>query len=287
MIHKNYKKKNFVESCVGAYLPESDARYLDSIIKDCEKEAIVYKHKFIVKQEPDLLTGERADVSYITTQDVDRDNEIVLSSGADIQHYEKNSIVTWNHDYSKPPVGRAAWLKFMPEGKRNTSNAIKAKTIYAEEGTFKLADIAWNLVRQRILNGKSIGYIPLPGGISPPTQKEVDTMPFMRGVSNVIRKYAIFEYAVATVPANQNALVEQVAKGDLVLPDDVLEDLGVNSVEELIQDAVADVEEQKAIAEPEPIPMPQYVKSWDQFKKDIRNDIYNTSDLIKKLKGRL
>src|SRR5271166_4976496 len=63
--------------------------------------------KFVTleKAPSELLLGERADVSWISTEDPDRDREVVIARGMDDSHFRLNPIVTLQHCYSLPPVG--------------------------------------------------------------------------------------------------------------------------------------------------------------------------------------
>ena len=51
--------------------------------------------------------GERADVAWIQTEAIDHDHEIVLASGFRDDVYKGNPIVTLNHSYELPPVGKS------------------------------------------------------------------------------------------------------------------------------------------------------------------------------------
>jgi hypothetical protein len=55
----------------------------------------------------ELQPGERADVSWITEETPDRLGDVVIAAGMDDSHYQLNPIVTLNHAYDQPPVGRS------------------------------------------------------------------------------------------------------------------------------------------------------------------------------------
>jgi hypothetical protein len=107
-------------------LPMKDAQALEAIIKTLPQPA---EPKFIVsdKAPSELLPGERADVSWISTEDVDRDQEIVVAKGMDDSHFKQNPIVTLQHCYSLPPVGKSVWRNRYKDGEMV---GIKAKTQY-------------------------------------------------------------------------------------------------------------------------------------------------------------
>src|SRR4029077_14361232 len=81
-----------------------------------------------------------------------------------------------------------------------------------------------NLIQAGLLNGKSIGFLPLKSREA--TDRERETRPGWAQVQRVIEEWLLLEYACCYFPCQQNALVEDVAKG---LPADFLKALGVES----------------------------------------------------------
>ena len=99
--------------------------------------------------EPELEPGERAVKMYVSTRDMDRDNEIILPKGMDLKQYLKSPVVLESHDYSQLPIGKAEWIKADDYG-------VKAKISFAPtpEG-----DKAWALAQFLPLTA-SVGFIP-------------------------------------------------------------------------------------------------------------------------------
>ncbi len=56
----------------------------------------------------------------------DRYNEVVIAGGMDDSQFAMNPIVTLNHCYSIPPIGRSLWRKVVTGG-------VKAKTLYPQK----------------------------------------------------------------------------------------------------------------------------------------------------------
>jgi len=79
-------------------------------------------------------------VSWITTEDVDRDKEVVLSKGMDDSHFKLNPIVTLQHCYQMPPVGKSVWRKKATDG---NMRGIKAKTQYLKKPDSLPQDSDW------------------------------------------------------------------------------------------------------------------------------------------------
>ncbi len=108
---------------LGFPMKDADAKALDDFIKTLPEQD--YQHVVVEKAMTELSPGERADVSWICTEAIDRQREIVLTAGFRDDHYKNNPIVTINHDYSKSPVGKSIWRKKVRDGE---TRGVKAKT---------------------------------------------------------------------------------------------------------------------------------------------------------------
>lgn len=202
------------EGPLGFPMTDAAARQLETLLKDHPQEdGYAYRRTFLAKGVSELQPGERADVSWISEESVDRDREIVLASGMDDSHFKLNPLVTLGHAYWQPPAGKSLWRKKVKEG---ALRGIKAKTHYPPrpEGWPKddwLPDYAYELVKADLLRGKSIGFLPLQ--VRAPTDAEVAQHPELQGVRRIIEKWLLLEYACCFLPCQQNAVVETVSKG--------------------------------------------------------------------------
>jgi hypothetical protein len=81
------------EGPFGLPMKDAQAQALEAILKTLPEPA---EPKFVTlnKDPSELLPGERADVSWISTEDMDRDQEIVVAKGMDDSHFRLNPIVT-------------------------------------------------------------------------------------------------------------------------------------------------------------------------------------------------
>lgn len=207
------------EGPLGFPLPDAAARALDRLLDELPE--VDYRRAAVTKATTDLADGERADVSWITTEAVDRQREVVLAAGMDDAHFQANPIVTLAHDYTRPPVGRSLWRRRVRDG---ATRGVKAKTVYPSRpddwppGQDWLPDRAFALVKAGLVSGKSIGFLTLEA--SPPTDEEVRRRPEWAGVDRVVRKWLLLEYACHWLPVNPQATVEVVAKG-LATADDL------------------------------------------------------------------
>jgi hypothetical protein len=155
---------------------------------------------------------------------VDRTGEVVLARGMNDSQFAQNPIVTLQHAYFMPPVGRSLWRKRVKDG---PLAGIKAKTRYPEKPESWTdpwpPDKILALVQAGLLQGKSIGFLPTKVHQADP--KEAKKGGYPEGTL-VIEEWLLLEYACCFLPMNQDALVEQVSKG-LDVPADILQLLGV------------------------------------------------------------
>lgn len=219
-----------VEGPLGFPMPDRAAQALDALLKSLphtpEHE---YRHLVTLKAPTEVNPGERSDVSWISSESPDRTREVVVAKGMDDSQFSANPIVTLGHAYYLPPVGKSLWRKRVRDGQRV---GIKAKTMYpARPESWPVQD-AWPpdqvfaLIQAGLLQGKSIGF--LPTRVHVPDSKEVQKNGWVDNVDLVIDEWLLLEYACVFLPANQDALVESVAKGSLALTDDVLQALGLS-----------------------------------------------------------
>jgi len=201
-----------VEGPLGFPMPDRAARALDTILSGLPKSSEFAYRKVVREQAPtELLPGERCDVSWISSEEPDRANEVVLARGMDDSHFKLNPIVTLQHAYSLPPVGRSLWRKVVRNGSRH---GIKAKTHYpARPADWPQEDwppdVAFSLVQANLLRGKSIGF--LPTRVHAPSKDERQQEGWQH-VELVIDEWVLLEYACVYLPCQQNAVVEAVSK---------------------------------------------------------------------------
>lgn len=141
----------------------------------------IYKN-FIGKAESFNET-ERTIVSIITTNSVDRYNEIVQPDGIQLTNYQKNPVVLLNHNQNTLPIGKNIWIK-------KDANGLIAQTQFAKTS---LGEDVMNLYKDGFMNAFSIGFIPL--------RYEFDSQDRI-----VFTQSELLEYSCVSVPANQDAL---------------------------------------------------------------------------------
>ncbi len=155
-------------------------------------------------------SGDREEDSWISTDTVDRQGDVVLPAGMDDRAFSLNPVVTWQHAYDQPAVGRSVWRRL---ARRGAGQGIVARTRYppAPPGWPPcqpwLPDTAWSLITRGLLAGKSIGFVALRA--RSPTREELRARPDWAGARRVITDWLLVEYACVTLPANPETLLAE------------------------------------------------------------------------------
>jgi len=127
-----------------------------------------------------------------STEASDRDGDIILASGWELDNYKANPVFLWAHDYSKPPIGKAIDV-------RVSNKQLIFDIQFPEEGVYPLADTVYKLYKGGFLNATSVGFVG--------KQKE----PIANG-SKYIRQ-ELLELSAVPVPSNPTALQQAKSKG--------------------------------------------------------------------------
>jgi HK97 family phage prohead protease len=183
------------------------------LAKDYDDDA-EFIRKGITPADLDIKEDERAIISYINTGAKDRDNEIVLPSGADLKDYRKNPVVLFGHDYNSLPIGKNMWIKSDDKG-------LIAKTQYANH---EEAEKVYQYRKDGFPLAESIGFIPLEyktptfkDGVGTWEEKDLDEMGLtekdVKGVRAVYTKWSMLEYSDVAVPSNPEAMELAKSKG--------------------------------------------------------------------------
>jgi len=153
---------------------------------------------FEVKADkPEKLKEERAIVHYISTNQIDRQRDIMNPKGMVDKDFEKSPAVWYNHNYrysdTALPVAKSLWRKKKDDG-------ILAKTQFA---THAFAEDVYKLHDGEFINTWSIGFRPVKdkNGII-----EKDSIIYDEKTNiTTWHKWDLLEYSSAPIAANPNA----------------------------------------------------------------------------------
>ena len=157
---------------------------------------------------------ERSVTAKISTSAIDRDGEVLLPQGANFKEFEKNPVVFFGHEHNTLPIGKCTAIK-------RDDKAIYAKTVFAARPDGYPAEKEWlpdtifSLYKQGVLNGFSVGFVP----IETRQATKADEKNYGEGVKRIFSKWKVLEYSAVPIPANQEAVATAVSKGLLSVND--------------------------------------------------------------------
>jgi HK97 family phage prohead protease len=155
--------------------------------------------------QKDFDKKERIFHGIMTTSTVDREKEVVITDGINTKSFEKIGAVFVNHDHSLP-IGRPLELKKFPNRLEATVKIADRPTDFV--GPF-YPDTIWSLIEQDVIKGLSIGFMANEKRF--PNKKDLEV--YGDQVERIISKSELIELSVATIPCNEEAVIQYVSKG--------------------------------------------------------------------------
>jgi HK97 family phage prohead protease len=152
-----------------------------------------------------VAEGKREFIAMITTNGVDRDGDVIDPKGMDLKNFKLNPVIMLNHESWELPIGKAQWLRAHTDG--DGKSGIMAKGFISDK-TQKAVE-AFGLMQDGVLTTTSIGFGIKEGGARPPTEEETKAFP---GIKRMITKTELYEFSIVGVPANTDAVIQQVSK---------------------------------------------------------------------------
>jgi len=170
----------------------------------------------------------------LSTEDIDRDGDVILVGGWKTSEFMKNPVFQIFHDGRQFPIG-----KFLRVYKH--SKQLRGEVQFSDQGTNPTADLAYELVQQDIMRAVSVGFRSNdfePNDSGGYTYKSADLM----------------EVSLVNVPANQNALI--LAKSfDAETKSVIFKDYDPNAEEESEEKQDEDVSAEPEQTEEDPFAM--------------------------------
>jgi HK97 family phage prohead protease len=136
-----------------------------------------------------LGIGERQVRVVASDGSTDRMGDVLVPSGVKLENYRRNPVILAQHDSSQP-IATCASV--------DTDGVQVTATIeFPPEGINDLADEYLRLLKSRVLNAVSVGFLPLAA--EP-----------IRGTNGLrYTSWELLEISVVSIPANANALVQE------------------------------------------------------------------------------
>lgn len=224
-MHTWYQKHKCCTGPLGVPCREEDAHELEALVKEAEHNGGGYtKHFFASEMETKAASDDGPRHTLLltaSTEDLDRDNEVVDMGGLNLKFYNRNPVIAYNHDHSMPPIGRALWAKVQDRKLKALAKLADRPADWPPIEWFP--DTVFALAEQGILKGVSVGMLTLDA--SPPTEKEIKARPDLASARRILRKNMLVEISIVSIGANQSALVQSVKKG--LVPSEAYKHLGL------------------------------------------------------------
>ena len=156
-----------------------------------------------VSEVVDVDEKERTVKAVITTDRVDSDMEVVVTSGLNFDRLRKNPVVLFNHNAGAPPIGKSLWQKVK-------KHEVLALTRFAETD---FAEEIFQLFKGGFLRAWSIGMDPGTVKVRNVEEADVRKRKDHAGARRFLDEADVVEYSAVTVPANEDALNRAFDKG--------------------------------------------------------------------------
>lgn len=156
-----------------------------------------------------------------TDTTVDRDGDVIKSSGVDLSQYKQEPVVLLQHESRKFPVGRTLKVKY-----RKEENDIVGWILFFDNeiDPTGLSDATFRMVDNGALNTGSIGFEAEPKDVRKPSPEEREQYG-MGDYGLVFDKITLLEFSIVTIPANPNARQIATAKSLKFYSDPVIDEL--------------------------------------------------------------
>jgi len=202
--------------------------------------------------ELELKNFDESDRSFdavASVESADRAGDIIMVKGWDLTNYMKNPVVLAHHNYYSPPIGISARKPWV------VGNKLKFRPKFSS--TNPEADILFNLYKEKMLRGFSVGFLPIESE-KMKNDKEDPDKPLFQIPTRFI-KQELLEVSAVSIPAHQDALAEIktfVRRGLLDIPARYLD-------EELFE-----LEKEEIIVDGEPLDV-----SPDEFSQMVKSSV--------------
>lgn len=127
-------------------------------------------------------------------ESIDRDGDIIRTSGWKLKQYKANPVVLFAHNHHELPVARTKRV-WVDKVKKRLMFEIEFPT----EEISTLGDSLYRLYKSGYMSATSVGFMPNYEKITYPEKK--------KGVYRIMEEQTLNEISLCAVPANANALI--------------------------------------------------------------------------------
>mgnify|MGYP006935476780 CR=1 FL=1 len=148
------------------------------------------KQKHIVAQVKAVKENGTITGAIGSSQTVDRDNDILVQTGWELENFKKSPVLLWSHDPWSLPVGTVTDIKV-----QDGQLVFDAKFATFDE----FGNRVWEMVKNGMLTSFSVGFVPK-----------------MQDNDGRITQMELLEISVVNIPANTEARITDSAKLEMV-----------------------------------------------------------------------
>ncbi len=155
--------------------------------------ATIYKtYGIVLKDEND---SSRSFWAVASTEEADRDGDVIMARGWDLENFRKNPVVLFAHKYDSPPIAKVLETR-IGQGK------LMFRLQFATRSEYPFADTIYKLYRGGYLRSFSVGFIP----------KDWEEI---RGAAKgrLFKRQELVEISAVPIPTNPKALAEARRSG--------------------------------------------------------------------------
>lgn len=161
-------------------------------------------------------------------EEPDREGDVILAEGWELENYRKNPVILFAHKYDQPPVARALEIGVSQKG-------LRFRAQFPSRKEYPFADTIYQLYRGGYLRSFSVGFIPKLWEDRKPASGDGQGGRFAPAnlpQARLFRRHELVEISVVPIPTHPRALAEAQKKGLLGREEvRVLEDLASVSAE--------------------------------------------------------
>ncbi|MFQ5863163.1 MAG: HK97 family phage prohead protease [Candidatus Brocadiales bacterium] len=153
----------------------------------------IYKtYGVVLKDEHD---SSRSFWAVASTEEADRDGDVISARGWDLENFRKNPVVLFAHKYDSPPIAKVLETR-IGQGR------LMFKLQFATRSEYPFADTVYKLYRGGFLRSFSVGFIP----------KDWEEI---RGAARgrLFKRQELVEISAVPIPTNPKALAEAQRSG--------------------------------------------------------------------------
>jgi HK97 family phage prohead protease len=156
------------------------------------------KDKKFLDIEVKAVEGERSLWFNASTEDRDRDGDVLVAKGWKLQNFKKNPVFLWAHDYRRPPIGKAAEAVV-------EDNKLQIKVEFVPADVDAFAEQVYQLYKQGFMKTVSVGFMAYK--VEELTEDDKKQRPEMQWGRRMSAE--LLELSAVPVPANPMALMQR------------------------------------------------------------------------------